>query len=136
MATYNKFNSFVEAICEKKHNLSSDAITVALCDAAHAPIATNSVLADLTTVSTANLDDVTPTVSSSSQVGGTYSLVLLDLTMTSTGGATGPFQYIVLYNNTAANDELICWYDYGSEVTLALNETMTINFGASLFTLT
>ena len=134
MATYNKFNSFVEALAEKKHDLSSDAITVALCAAASAPVATNAVLADLTTVSTANLDDVTPTISSSSQTSGTYSLVLTDLVMTASG-AVGPFQYVVLYNDTAANDELICWFDYGSEITMASGETLTLDFGASLFTL-
>ena len=37
MATFNKFNSFVEALSEKVHNLGSDVITVALCAAANAP---------------------------------------------------------------------------------------------------
>lgn len=134
MATFNKFNSFVEALAEKKHDLSSDAITVALCAAANAPVATNSVLADLTTASTANLDDVTPTISSSGQSSGTYTLVLADLTMTASG-SVGPFRYVVLYNDTAASDELICYYDYGSEITMASGETFTIDFGASLFEL-
>jgi len=134
MASYNKFNSFVEAICEKKHDLSSDAVTVALCAAANAPVATNSVLGDLTTASTANLDDVTPAISSSSQTDGTYSLVLTDLTMTASG-SVGPFRYVVLYNDDATSDELICWYDYGSEITMSSGETFTIDFGTELFTL-
>lgn len=29
MATFNKFNSFVEAVAEKVHNLGSDTLTVA-----------------------------------------------------------------------------------------------------------
>ena len=136
MAAYTKFNSFVEAICEKKHDLSSDAITVTLTNAANPPAAANAVLGDLTTVGTGNLDDTTPTISSSNQAAGTYTLVLADLTMTSTGGATGPFQYVVLYNDTAASDELICYFDYGSEITLALNESLTLDFGAQLFSLT
>ena len=134
MASYNKFNSFVEALAEKKHDLSNDVITVALCAAANAPVATDAVLTDLTVASVANLDDVTPTVVSSSQTGGTYTLVLSDLTMTASG-SVGPFQYVVLYNDTAANDELICWYDYGSEITMSSGETFTIDFGASLFEL-
>lgn len=134
MATFNKFNSFVEAICEEKHNFASDTITVALCAAANAPVATNSVLGDLTTTSTSNLDDVTPTISSSSQTGGTYSLVLADLTMTASG-AVGPFRYVVLYNDSAPSDELIGWYDYGSEISLSNGESLTLDFGASLFTL-
>lgn len=42
MASYNKFNSFVEALSEKVHNLSADTLTVALCAAASAPVAGNS----------------------------------------------------------------------------------------------
>ena len=134
MASFNKFYSFVEALCEKKHDLSTDVIKVALCDATHAPVATNGTLSALTTVSTANLDDTTPTVTSSSQTSGTYSLVLADLTMTASADV-GPFRYVVLYDDTATNKELICWYDYGSEITLHSGESLTLDFGTSLFTL-
>ena len=132
MATFNKFNAFVEALAEKKHDLGADTIKVALCNMA--PVATNSVLADLTTVSVANLSPLTPTRTSSSQTGGTYSLVLQDLTMTASG-TVGPFRYIVLYNDTATADDLICWYDYGSEITLNSGETFTLDFGATVLTL-
>ena len=132
MATFNKFNAFVEALAEKKHDLGADTIKVALCNMA--PVATNSVLADLTTVSVANLSPLTPTRTSSSQTGGTYSLVLQDLTMTASG-TVGPFRYVVLYNDTAANDDLICWYDYGSSITLNAGETFTLDFGATVLTL-
>lgn len=135
MATYNKFQCFVEDICEKKHNLGSDTLKVALSNASNAPSASADVkLADITTVSVANLDSVTLTVSSSSQTSGTYKLVLADKTMTASG-AVGPFQYVIIYNDTAANDELICWYDYGSEVTLASGDTFKLDFGTELFSL-
>ena len=135
MATYNKFQCFVEDICEKKHNLASDTLKVALSNASNAPSASADVkLADITTVSTANLDTTTLTVSSSSQSSGTYKLVVADLTMTASG-AVGPFRYVIIYNDTAANDELICWYDYGSEVTLASGDTFKLDFGTELFSL-
>ena len=134
MASFNKFYSFVEALCEKKHDLSSDTIKVALCNAANAPTATDAVLTDLTTVSTTGLDDTTPTIVSSSQTAGVYSLVLADLTMTASSNV-GPFRYVVLYDDTATNKELICWYDYGSEITLHSGESLTLDFGTSLFTL-
>ena len=134
MASFNKFYSFVEALCEKKHDLSTDVIKVALCNATNAPTATNAVLTDLTTVSTTGLDDTTPTIVSSSQTVGVYSLVLADLTMTASSDV-GPFRYVVLYDDTAANKELICWYDYGSEITLHSGESLTLDFGTSLFTL-
>jgi hypothetical protein len=134
MAVFNKFNSFVEAIAEKKHDLGADIIKVALCNAANAPTASKAVLADLTTVSTTNLSPLTPTRVSSSQTGGTYSLVLQDLTMTASG-TVDPFRYVVLYNDTATDDDLICWYDYGSDVTLNAGESFTLDFGATVLTL-
>ena len=135
MATYNKFQCFVEDICEKKHNLGSDTLKVALSNASNAPSASADVkLADITTVSVANLDSVTLTVSSSSQTSGTYKLVVADKTMTATD-TVGPFQYIILYNDTAANDPLICYFDYGSEVTLASGDTFKLDFGDQLFSL-
>ena len=134
MANFNKFYGFVEALAEKKHDLGADTIKVALCNAANAPTASKAVLADLTTVSTTNLSPLTPTRVSSSQTGGTYSLVLQDLTMTASG-TVGPFRYIVLYNDTATADDFICWYDYGSEITLNAGETFTLDFGATVLTL-
>ena len=134
MATYNKFQCFVEDICEKKHNLGSDTLKVALTATANAPVATNTKLADLTTVAVTNLDSVTLTVSSSSQTSGTYKLVVADKTMTA-NGSVGPFQYVVIYNDSASNKELICWYDYGSSVTLASGDTFKLDFGTELFSL-
>lgn len=135
MASYNKFNCFVEDICEKKHNLGSDTLKVALSNASNAPSASADVkLADITTIAAPAVDTTTLTVSSSGQTSGTYKLVLADLTMTATG-AVGPFRYVIIYNDTAANDELIAWYDYGSEVTLASGDTFKLDFGTELFSL-
>lgn len=132
MATYTKFNSFVEAICEKVHNLGSDQLVVALTNSA--PVATNTVLANITQISYTNCSSRSLTTSSSSQSSGSYTLVLNDLTLTASG-AVGPFRYVVIYNDTATNDELVAWYDYGSSITLASGDTFTIDFGSQLFTL-
>lgn len=137
MATFNKFNSFVEALAEKVHNLGSDQLVVALCAAANAPVAGNTVLANLTQIAYTNLSSRNITTSSSGQTAGTYKLVLADLVLTASG-AVGPFRYVVIYNDTAANDELIGWSDHGSDVTLANGETYTVDFDGTngLFTLT
>jgi hypothetical protein len=131
MATYNKFEPFVEKLAEKAHDLGSDTLTVALTAAANAPVATNGVLADLTEIAYTNLSSRVITTSSSSQTGGTYKLVLTDLVLTASGGAVAAFRYVVIYNDTAANDELICWHDYGSDLTLADGETLTLDFSAA-----
>lgn len=128
MASFSKFNSFVEALAEKVHNLGSDTLTVALCATANAPVASNTQLSDLTQISYTNLSSRVLTVSSSAQSSGTYKLVINDLTLTASGGAVAAFQYVVIYNDTATNDELICWFDYGSALTLADGESLTLDF--------
>jgi hypothetical protein len=128
MATsaFNKFNSFTEAIAEKVHNLGADTLEVALTNTA--PVNTNTILANITQVSYTNLNARTVTVSGSSQTSGVYKLTITDKTLTSTGGSTGPFRYVVLFNQTATNDELIGWYDYGSSITLGDGESLLLNF--------
>lgn len=128
MATYTKFNSFVEALVEKAHNLGSDQLVVALTNSA--PAAGNTILANITEISYTNLSSRNITTSASAQTGGTYKLTLTDLVLTASG-AVGPFRYIVIYNDTAANDELIAYYDYGASISLATGETFTIDFDGS-----
>lgn len=133
MASLVFFHSFKEAMAEKAHNLGSDQITVALTNTA--PTAsTDTQLLNINEIAYTNLSARNVTTSSSSQSAGTYSLVLTDLTLTASG-AVATFRYVVLYNNTATNDELICYYDYGSAVTMADTETFLINFGANLFSM-
>ena len=134
MATYNKFQSFVQALAHKEHNLATDQLVVALCAAVNAPVATNSVLANLTPIAYTYLDGVNPrniTTSASAHTAGTYKLTLADLTLTASGGSVAAFQYVVIYNDTHATDGLICWYDYGSEIVLAAGETLLIDFDAA-----
>lgn len=125
MATFNKFNSFVEKVAEKAFNLGSDTLTVALTNTL--PTSANSVLADITQISYTNLGSRVITTTSSTQTAGVYKLILADLTMTASG-AVGPFRYVVIYDDTATNDELIAWYDYGSSISLASGESLVIDF--------
>lgn len=133
MATYTKFNSFVEAMAEKKHNLGSDQLVVALTNSA--PSASNTVLTDITQVSYANLSSRNITTTSSAQTSGTYKLVLADLVLTASG-TVPTFRYIVIYNDTATNDELIAYYDRGSTLDMISGDTFTIDFDASTGVLT
>lgn len=136
MATFNKINSFTEAICEKVHNLGADVITAFLTTNANAPVASNTQLSNITQISYTNLSSRAITTSSSSQTSGTYKLILTDLVLTASG-AVATFRWVGIYNDTATNDELICYFDYGADVTLANGETFTLDFDGTngLFTL-
>lgn len=134
MATYNKFQAFIEDVHNGVHNLSSGVLKVAFMSNANAPAATDGQLSDLTHITPTNLDGVTITTISSTHTTGTYALKLTDLVITATG-AFGPFQWVAIYNDTATNDELIGYFDYGSEISLANSETFTLDFDAAgLFT--
>lgn len=137
MATFNKFQSFAEALAEKTHNLGSDTLKVMLTNSA--PSASNTVKADITEISAGNgytAGGTAATISSSTQTSGTYKLVLADVVFTASGGSIGPFRYAVLYNDTASSDELIGWWDYGSSTTIASSETFTCDFSATTGVLT
>lgn len=138
MATFNKVNDFVK---NAVHNmdLESDQIVVALSNTAPGsetsnPTADgNGVLANVTQVAYTNLSSRNVTTTSSTQTGGTYKLVLADITLTSTGGSTGPFRYVYIYNDTVTTpaDPLIGYYDYGSSLTLNDGDSLTVDFSAA-----
>lgn len=130
MASFNKIQAFVENLAEKVHNMGSDALTFALTNAANAPVATNTILTNLTQIAYTNLSTRVPTISSSVQTSGTYRLILTDLVLSASGGAAAAFRYSVLYNDTTVSptDALIGWYDYGSDLTLNSGESLTYDF--------
>ena len=136
MAAFVKINQFVSDICRGVHNFTSDAtssITLALTNAANAPVATNTVLANLTVIAYTNLSSRVVLITSEGQTSGTEKLVLTDLVLTAAGGAVAAFRYLVMYNDdpTSPADPLIGWYDYGSDLTLADGETLTVDYSAS-----
>lgn len=126
MPSLNLFNSFKETIAEKVHNLGSDTLKICLTNTA--PVATNTVLANITQITAANgytAGGLQSTQVSSAQTSGNYKLVINNVVFSATG-AFGPFRYAVLYNASATNNELIGWWDYGSSITLANQETFTV----------
>ena len=136
MATFNKFNPFVEHLAEKVHNLGSDALKVALTNTL--PTATNGVFAEITEIAAGGgytAGGAAATITSSVQTAGVYKLVLADVVFTATG-TLGPFRAAVLYNSTAAAGNLIGWWDYGSSLTLNTGETFTVDYDPTTGVLT
>lgn len=139
MATFNKYQQFVEDLCKGVHNFTSDAtstITVALSNTAGDADATKATLSQITQVSYTNLSSRVVTGVTAEHTTGTVHLTATDLVLTASG-AVATFQYVILYNDdpTSPADPLIGWYDYGSPVTLANGETFTIDFNTDILTL-
>jgi hypothetical protein len=140
MASFNKFQNFVEDLCKGVHQLHAAGHTLKVYLSNTAPTATDTVKAtgSATEIGAGNgytaggadaQNDLT-------ESGGTATLTGVDIVFTAAGGTIGPFRYAVLYNDTPTSpaDPLIGWWDYGSSVTLADGETFTVDFGASILT--
>lgn len=129
MATFNKFQQFVEDLAEKVHNLGADQIVVGLTTNANAPAATNATRSAITEISYTNLSSRNVTTASSVQSSGTYKLTLTDLVLTASG-AVATFRHTFHYNDTPTSpaDPTIGYHDYGSDVTLANGETFTLDY--------
>jgi hypothetical protein len=127
MAAFQKFNSFVQALAEKQHDLKNDPLRLLLTNTS--PVPANAVKADIVEIAPGNgyaAGGPQAAVASSGQVAGTYKLALADVVFTAAGGAVGPARYAVLYNATSGG--LIGWYDYGTTFTLGAGETLTVDF--------
>mgnify|MGYP003668821939 CR=1 FL=1 len=137
MATFNKFQAFVENLAEGKHDFSADQLRVALCDSE--PTVGMVALSELSEVSYTNLSGANPlnlTTSSSSQTAGVYNLVLADLTLTATG-VVGPFQWVAVYNTVPTGYELIGWAERSAAVTMQSGDEFVVDFDAAgLFSIT
>jgi hypothetical protein len=133
MATFTKFQPFVENLAEKVFNLGSDTLKVSLTNTA--PVNTQSVYDSVTNhpvpAAANGYAAGTSTQSSSAQSAGTYKLVSGDVVFTATAGGIGPFRYAIMWDDTAAADQLIGYWDYGSSITLNDGETFTLDADAT-----
>lgn len=138
MATFNKYEEFVEDLGNGIHNFGTHTFKFALTNTAP-NAATHTQLSDITEIAAGNgytAGGSAVAITSATQTGGTLSVVpTADVVITASGGSIGAFQYVVLYNDTSTNDDLISYYDYGSSITLNDGESFTIDVGATLLTL-
>ena len=134
MATYNKFQSFVDDLSKGVHNFTTstgNVLKVVLSNTA--PVATNTILSNITQIAPGNgyTTGGLTTTQTLTNTTGTEKLVCTNVVWNASGGTMGPFRYAVLYNSTPVNGNLIAWWDYGSSVTLNPTETFTVSFDAT-----
>ena len=130
MASYNKFNQFTKDLIDGVHDFDAHTFKVMLTNTA--PTSSNTVKANLTEISSGNgyTAGGTATTISTSTSSGTAKVTGTDVVFTASGGSIGPARYAVLYNDTPTSPAkpLIAWWDYGSSITLADTETLTVDF--------
>lgn len=141
MATFVKYDIFIERLSNKEIDLFGTTDTFKAVIHTDAPAATtDDDLADLTQIGGSNGyttggEDIQ---NDATRTGGTVTGTAVDVTWTASGGNLGASttgRYVSIYDDTHASDALINSYDYGSTFTVASGETFTLDFGASYFTL-
>lgn len=140
MAAFNKYQDFAEQLGKGVHQLHAAGHTLKVMLSNTAPnAATHTVRADVTEIAGGNgyTSGGTDTQNDYTETGGTGSCTGVDVVFTASGGSIGPFRYFILYNDTPTSpvDPLIGWWDYGSSITLADTESVTTDFGSSMFTI-
>ncbi len=138
MASYVKIPDWAE-VSEKNTDIESDQFTVALSNTAPGSESTDptgdgdGILGNVTQVAYTNCSARTLTTASHAQTGGTLTLDFNDITLTASGGTVGAFRYVYIYDDTVSTpvDPLVCYFDYGSSITLADGETLAITINAS-----
>jgi hypothetical protein len=140
MVAFNKFNSFQSELLKGSHRLAAAGDVVKAMLTNTLPVATNSLKSDITEITAAagypaGGTDIQNDVTTAGAVG---QLTGVDVTFTASGGSFGPFQAVVLYNDTQTvpSKPLIGWYSYGSIISVNDTESFTIDFGATVLTLT
>lgn len=136
MATASKYETFVEDLANKLHDLFGTNDTVNAVIHTDAP-----VLA--TDVAVSNLTQITGTGYAAADIqndgtrsGGTVSVTGVDYVWTATAADwTSTARYVSIYNDTSLTDRLIVSWDYGATFAVGNGETFTLDFGASVFTL-
>lgn len=130
MAAQSKFNVFVSDMWNAVHNWSSHVFKLMLSNTA--PVATNTIKANITEISAGNgyTAGGTATTITQSNTSGTNTVSGTQVVFTAAGGAIGPFRYVVLYNDTQTSPAkpLVSWVDYGSTLTLNDTDSLTIKF--------
>jgi hypothetical protein len=141
MATYTKYETAIEKLCNKLIDAFGTTDTWRAVIHTDAPtVATDSVLTDVTEISTANGytgggENVT---FNSTRSGGTVTATGTDVVWTASGGNLGNSttgRYVTMYDDTSTANDLWCSWDYGATFTVATGETFTLDFGASIFTI-
>ena len=132
MATFVKVDDFVLKLASGDHDFTADVFKLALSNTSPTAATdtqwltgTHSPPAAANNYTTGG-ETVTVT---GTEASGTLTVGGDEVVYTASGGDIGPFRYAIFYNTTD-NDNMICYWDHGSSVTLNTGETYTVTFNS------
>lgn len=143
MATYTKYEIYVENLANKVIDaFGTNDIYKAVIHTDAPVVATDATVADLTQIGGSNgyTTGGSDISFNSTRSGATVTATATDVVWTASGGNLGGSttgRYFSVYDDTPTSpaDPLVNYWDYGSIFTVATGESMTLDFGASLWTL-
>lgn len=128
-ASYNKYTAAIEPLLENI-NSGSDTWKIALASTVNAADTTFTAgTTDLATAGGYTAGGNTASVSSATQSGGTYKLVLNSPSTWTATGSGFTFRYAILWDSTTSTP--VAYWDYGSSQAVAAGETVTVTLDAT-----
>lgn len=136
MATYEKYDSFIQFLINKEIDAFGTEDTFRVVIHSDAPVvATDDELADLTQITgtgyTAGGEDIQ---NNSTRSGGIVTMTGTDVVWTAGAGDWTAGRYVSQHDDTSTTDKLMNYWDYGSSFTVGNGETFTLDLGASIAT--
>jgi hypothetical protein len=136
MATFVRFNNFIGHLTLGEINLNTDTFKVYLTNATP-NVETSEKKSELAGITEQNGYAATDIQNEATETTGTVTMTAVDVVFTPSGGTFGPFRYAVIYDDTHADDILMGYVDFGSNITATITPVITpitIDFGVSLAT--
>lgn len=128
-ASYVKYTAAIEPLLEGI-NAGSDTWKVALAATVNSADTTFTPgTTDLATAGGYTAGGNAASISTATQTGGTYKLVLASPTTWTATGAGFTFRYAILWDSTTSTP--VAYWDYGSSQAVAAGETITVTLDAT-----
>ena len=127
-ASYNKYTAAIEPMLEGM-NVATDTWRIALSNTINAGDTTFTAgTTDLPTAGGYTAGGATVSVTSASQTGGTFRLILASPTAWTATGGGFTFRYAIMWN--ATTNTPVAYWDYGSSQAVAAGDTVTVTLSA------
>lgn len=141
-AAFNKINLFSQDLCRLTHDFHSGGLTYNGELSNTATVATNHLYSDISANEVASGGGYTTGGSAStmsdSSTTGVETVSAASITWTGSGGGMGPFRYVTMYTTSTAvvSKPLVCWFDYGTSISLNPGDTFQVSWASGFFTVT